>query len=85
MDNLSPYAIQLLKDVVAKPGRFEFVQGSDGSWPRTPYGSCNNPQESLEIGRALEELRNMGLIRELIPNGGTFEITSAGIGYAQGM
>jgi len=83
MVTLSRYAKQLLMDAVSNPGRFEFVQGSDGNWCRTPYGPCTNPQESVEIKNALEELQELGFIHELVPNGGMFEITLMGTKYAQ--
>jgi hypothetical protein len=85
MITLSRYAEKLLMDSANNPGRFEFSQGSDGSWGITPYGPCTDPQESVEIKNALEELQNLGFIRELVPSGETFELTLAGTKYAQNL
>lgn len=85
MITLSRYAAKLLMDSANNPGRFAFSQGSDGSWGITPYGPCTDPQECMEIKNALEELQNLGFIRELVPNGGMFELTSAGTNYAQNL
>ena len=86
MINLSPYAVRLLKDASMNQGApFDFSQGSDGTWGITPYGPCTDPKECVEIKIALEELLEYGFIRELIPDGMRFEVTLAGVKFAQSL
>ena len=86
MFELSNYAMNLLKDAAEKSGsRFEFSEGSDHTWGITPYGKVTDPKECWEIKNSLEVLQKQGFIRELIPNGGMFELTQSGYKYAQNL